>query len=210
MNLDDLMKLAAALPALPDDRPAWLRAMPYVTQPGSSYYQFLWELVKRYRPAKILEIGIDKAGSTLSLAAANTEGSVTSMDISAGVCENARAIARHNGVQNLTILEGDSLKSAGLVQRPFDLMFLDSWHSFDQVYREWENYRPLMRPGGIILFDDIRYSKEMEVAWGYINDPKIDLSMLHHSGFGACQVDPAVTPRFWEAIKDEAKERYSR
>ncbi len=209
MNLSDLKQLASELPRLFDDRPLWLKEMPYASQPGSDYYRWLWELGKRFHPERVLEIGIDKGASTLTLAASNPTGTVVSMDINPGACENARTIARHHEIKNLGILHQDSLKVVAF-ERPFDLLFLDSWHSFDQVYREYESYRPLVRPGGIILFDDIRYSKEMEVAWDYIADPKMDLSELHHSGFGACQVDPALTPRTWETIKAEAKERYSR
>lgn len=210
VSLNDLKALAVELPRLFDDRPMWLKEMPYVTQSGSSYYQFLWELVKRYQPGKILEIGIDKAGSTFCLAVGNPYGNAFSMDIVPEVCQNARAIAVSHGVSNLTVLHEDSLKAkSALFECPLDLLMLDSWHSFDQVYREYVLYRPFVKNGGIILFDDIRYSKEMAVAWDLIPDPKIDLSELHHSGFGACKVDPSITPVSWESIREEAKRRYS-
>ena len=210
VSLNDLKALAVELPRLFDDRPMWLREMPYVTQSGSSYYQFLWELVKRYQLGRILEIGIDKAGSTFCLSVGNPYGRVFSMDVNAGVCENARTLARHHGVENLTVLCNDSLKvESALFECPLDLLYLDSWHSFDQVYREYVLYRPFVKDGGIILFDDIRYSKEMQVAWDLIPDPKIDLSELHHSGFGACKVDRSITPVSWESIHEEAKRRYA-
>lgn len=208
VSLNDLRSLAVELPRLFDDRPMWLKEMPYASQPGSEYYRFLWELGKRWKPERVLEIGIDKGASTLTLAASNPQGTVVSMDINPGACENARAIARHHEIQNLGILHQDSLKVVAF-ERPFDLGFLDSWHSFDQVYREYVLYRPFMKEGAIILFDDIKYSKEMAVAWDLIPDPKIDLSELHHSGFGACKVDRSITPVSWESIREEAKRRYS-
>lgn len=211
MTLESLKALAGVLPRIFDDRPMWLKEMPYVTQPGSSYYQFLWELVKRHQPGRILEIGIDKAGSSFCLAVGNPLGRVFSMDVNVGVCENARTLARHHGVSNLTILHHDSLKAeSALFECPLDVLFLDSWHSFDQVYREYEKYRPYVKEGGIILFDDIKYSKEMEVAWAYIMDPKVDLSELHHSGFGACVVDKRISPLPWSVIRQQAAEKYSK
>lgn len=210
VSLDDLKRLAQELPRLPDTRPTWLKAMPYVTQEGSDYYRFIFELVKCHRPARILEIGIDKAGSTMSLAAANPSGQVVSMDISREACENAGRTAQAHGLQNLTIRCQNSLELGFESSWPkIDLLFLDSWHSFDQVYREYVMYRKVVNPGGIILFDDIRYSKEMAVAWDYIMDPKVDLSELHHSGFGACKVDSARRPPSWESVTEEAKKKYS-
>lgn len=211
VSLQELRSLSDNLHTIPDDRPQWLKEMPYVTQPGSSYYQFIYELVKRHRPARVLEIGIDKAGSTMCLSYGNPSGKVWSMDISKESCENARRLSREHNITNLSIIQGDSLKAperSGWEDK-VDLLFLDSWHSFDQVYREYVLYRSTVKEGGIILFDDIRYSKEMAVAWDLIPDPKIDLSELHHSGFGACKVDPSITPVSWESIREEAKRRYS-
>jgi cephalosporin hydroxylase len=208
ISLGDLKRLADELPGLPDGRPQWIKDLPYTTQDGSSYYKFLWELCRRHKPERTLEIGIDKAGSTLSMAAANPEGTVVSMDINPGACENAQAIAQRHEVKNLGVLHQDSLKVIAF-ERPFDLMFLDSWHSFEQVYREYVLYRPFMKQGAIILFDDIRYSKEMSVAWDLIPDPKIELPSLHHSGFGACRVDKDVNPVGYDSIATEAKRRYS-
>ncbi len=208
LSLNDLKSLVSELPRIFDDRPLWLKEMPYASQPGSDYYRWIWELGKRFAPERVLEIGIDKGASTLTFAASNPFGTVVSMDINDGACENARTIARHHEIKNLGILNQDSLKLVEF-ERPFDLLFLDSWHSFDQVYQEYVLYRPFVKEGGIILFDDIRYSKEMGVAWDLIPDPKIDLSELHHSGYGACRVEHAITPVSWENIREEAKRRYS-
>lgn len=212
MILADLQALAAELPRLPDQRPQWLKDMPYVTQTGSDYYRFIWELQRRFKPERVLEIGIDKGGSTLSFSAGNPGGQVVSMDINKEACDNAAAIARAQGLQNLTVVRADSLvDGAKLTFRPLlDLVLLDSWHSFDQVWREYALYRPWVKPGGIILFDDTKYSKEMMVAWDMIPDPKVDLTVLHHSGFGACQVDHSIRVPAWESVCDQAKERYSR
>lgn len=43
---------------------------------------------------------------------------------------------------------------AAVAGRDFDLLLIDGDHSFDGVRRDFVNYGPLVREGGVILFDD--------------------------------------------------------
>lgn len=61
------------------------------------------------------------------------------------------------------IVCGDSHASATLEQlrelldgRPVDMLFIDGDHTYDGVKADYEMYGPLVRPGGLIGFHDIR------------------------------------------------------
>jgi hypothetical protein len=45
------------------------------------------------------------------------------------------------------------------VPGPIDLAFVDGIHTYDFVWRQYEILRPLMAPGGLLLFDDIDFRK---------------------------------------------------
>ena len=40
------------------------------------------------------------------------------------------------------------------VGAPYDALFIDGDHLADGVYRDWINYSPMVRPGGIVAFHD--------------------------------------------------------
>lgn len=195
VSLQELRSLSDQLHTIPDDRPAWLKEMPYAMESPSHYYRLLWEIVKWHKPAYTLEIGIDKGGSTLSLAAANPAGTVISVDIDKPSCLNAKKIALAHGLLNLQVVENDSLKHVKFLQgitKKADLLFLDGYHDFKHAFSEYREYRPLMKQGAIILFDDIHESPDMERVWGSVVDPKIELPQAHWTGFGACKVDFSI------------------
>lgn len=195
ISLEELRNLSDKLYAIPDDRPDWLKAMPYALESVFHYYRLLWELVKQKKPEYTLEIGIDKAGSTMTLAAAHPTGIVISVDIDQAACENARKIALAHGLLNLRVVQNDSIKHVEFLSgigRKADLLFLDGYHDFSHAYAEYLAYRPLMKPGGIILFDDIHESKQMDSFWQAVRDPKVECPKSHWTGFGACKVDHSV------------------
>jgi tRNA G46 methylase TrmB len=212
LSLEELRRLSDTLDTIPDDRPQWLKDLPYGMESISHYYRLLFELVKRYKPEYVLEIGIDKGGSTLTLAAANPGGSVVSVDIDKPSCDNARKIAADHGLTNLLVIQDDSLKHVtrlGEIGRKADLLFIDGWHDFNHSYQEYEQYRKFMKDGGIILFDDIHESRQMDVMWQYIIDPKVELPKSHWTGFGACKVNHSIVCPPWSAIVVEATRKFS-
>lgn len=207
ITLEELRRLSDNLHTIPDDRPDWLKAMPYAMEHVSHYYRLIWELVKSFKPSYTIEIGIDKGGSTLTLAAANPQGSVVSVDIDKAACENAKRIASQRGLSNLQVVNDDSMRNLKLLEligKKADLLFIDGYHDFTHAYGEYEQYRRFVAQDGIILFDDIHESKEMDVAWSYVVDPKIELPKAHHSGFGACRVNHLIPCQTLDSIAASA------
>jgi predicted O-methyltransferase YrrM len=40
-------------------------------------------------------------------------------------------------------------------KQPIDMLFIDGDHTYEGVKRDFELYRPLLKPGGIIAFHDV-------------------------------------------------------
>lgn len=211
ITLQELRALSDNLHLEPDDRPAWLKAMPYSMENPSHYHRLLFEIARRYRPEYVIEIGIDKAGSTMALAAGNPEGTLLSIDIDRGACENAKRLALQHGLKNLQIVNDESSRNLKLIEvigKKANLLFVDGAHDFVHAYSDYQQYRNFVCEGGIILLDDIHEGREMEAAWGHVVDPKIELPKAHHSGYGACKVDHAIPCKTLETLLGEGKGKF--
>lgn len=159
--------------------------LPTLENPDNNrYYHFLHQLVKEMGPVKILEIGTDKGDSAAWMAAARADASVITVDqatsdtIFERLAPFPNATFWHRNVNDMT-LPGD-LSTHG----PFDIFFEDGEHSGDQVSGEWAHYVPLVKPGGLIIMDDINLPTGIREFWDAITWPKIELPHLHNTGFG--------------------------
>lgn len=206
-SLTELIWLAHDLRTIRDDRPEWLRSMPSANDEGQTqyarYYRFFYEFVKRCGPESVLEIGTYLGTSAAHLAYSSPSCRVVTMDIEVNPSVIVNEIAARRELKNLTAVTGDSAKIFADVAKlgMFDVLFIDAVHDFEHCYSEYLLYRPMVKHGGIIFFDDIHISREMDAAWECIADPKADLLELHYTGFGACKVDASVTPRSLEDAK---------
>ncbi len=66
------------------------------------------------------------------------------------------------------------------------MLFIDTVHTAEQFAAELALFGPLVRPGGVILFDDIRINEGMS-QWGggdNLKENKLELPEMHPTGFG--------------------------
>jgi predicted O-methyltransferase YrrM len=69
-----------------------------------------------------------------------------------------------------------------IVERRFDLVFVDGHHDGAATLRYFEQIKPRLQRGAIVIFDDIEWSDDMRRAWMIIAaDPAVG---EHHSKFG--------------------------
>ena len=154
-------------------------------------------LVKLMNAKKIIEVGTFTGYSSLVMALAlHQNGQIISCDISEKYTEVARKFWQEAGVSNkITLLMGlakDSL--ADLIQNgdagKFDMAFIDADKANYKIY--YENCLDLLRPGGLILIDNVLWSgktansEEMdadtiairELNFALQKDKRIDLSLI--------------------------------
>ena len=85
-------------------------------------------------------------------------------------------------------MQGDTC-SSDLVKEvakrgPIDLLFINTDHTAEQVTAELALFGPLVRPGGLIFFDDIRINPGMSAWWDGLEEDKLELLDMHWTGFG--------------------------
>ena len=89
--------------------------------------------------------------------------------------------------QRLDLLRGDSHVPETLARvksllrgEMLDFLFIDGDHSYEGVRQDFESYRSLVRPGGLIAFHDIAPA---------------------HEGVSSEMYDPGDVPEFWVELK---------
>jgi hypothetical protein len=58
----------------------------------------------------------------------------------------------------------------GQERGPIDLLFIDTLHTAEQVSAELALFGPVVRPGGLIFFDDIRINPGMSAWWDSLEE----------------------------------------
>lgn len=166
-------------------------------KPSQSRWEFnqLLDRVAGAAPQRMLEIGTANGGSLFALMrVCEPDAHVISVDLPHGEFGGGypvwkvpvyKAFARSG--QRLDLLRGDSHSPStlGAVKellrgQPLDFLFIDGDHSYEGVRRDFESYRTLVRPGGLIAFHDI-------------TPPRPDVSREMY--------DPGEVPRFWHGLR---------
>ncbi len=143
-------------------------------RPNQDRYE-LTELARRVaelQPAVIVEIGTRLGGTLLVWSQVPNLRLLVSIDLPRGIhgggYDSRLSKMFHLFTQNrpqlqLELLRKDSQTTATrdllmtlLNQRPIDFLFIDGDHRLPGVSRDYELYAPLVRPGGMIAFHDIR------------------------------------------------------
>jgi predicted O-methyltransferase YrrM len=139
----------------------------------------LLRLVEPMQVRTVLEIGTARGGTLFLLATvAADDALLVSVDLPFGRFGGGyakprrrlyRAFARHG--QRVELLQGDSHQAdtRGAVRRvlghrPVDLLLIDGDHTYEGVQRDFRDYGPLVREGGLIVLHDIAPGDENDVG----------------------------------------------
>ncbi len=125
-------------------------------------FKVLLELYRRLAPADVLEVGTYHGG-TLYHWLQNTArpgAKIVTVDSYAVGVDNRHFYDDWNvNDTRLVVIEGDSHAGETVAEiaahGPFDFVFIDAGHYYDEVRKDWEIYRPMVKPGGMICLHDI-------------------------------------------------------
>lgn len=128
--------------------------------------EFLFRFSRHYRPARVLELGVNLGLAALYLKAGHPEAHYMGIE---GNPELARLALRH--IQQLDF-SGQVVESSfsdflnDLPDEPvFDLIYLDGDHRGVALLEYCSRLLPLLRAGGCLVIDDIRWNRELNRAW---------------------------------------------
>jgi len=148
------------------------------------------------RPLEILELGTSLGVTTAYLASACSRNRVVTLEGSEAVLRVAQGVWKALRLENIAWQEGNIDDTLYIYAREkLDLVYLDANHTYDATMRYAAFLLPRLTEKGVLVIDDIHYSKEMERAWLALrDDPRVTTSMdLYHCGL--LFVDPHYLKR---------------
>jgi predicted O-methyltransferase YrrM len=177
----------------------------------------LWRLVEALRPRMVIEIGTAGGGTLFLLSrAAEADATLISVDLPGGMFGGGypRWKARLFGRlvlpgQELHLIRGNSHEPSthravarALGARKVDLLFIDGDHTYEGVRQDFEQYRSLVRPGGLIAFHDVlpsRFDPHIGVAklWAELKERHQTIEIVEDYDQGAFGLGILTAPETW-------------
>ncbi len=153
----------------------------------------LQEIIFKSRPKFIIEVGVGWGGSLLfysTLMEVLGGERITGVDIYIPDDLKKRLASYEKLSERLTLIKGSSIEedTLGRIKSIVGdcravMIFLDSYHTHDDVLRELQLYSPLIGKGfylvcGDTIIEDMREQKHRSRPWGPGNNPKTALRQL--------------------------------
>lgn len=133
--------------------------------------QLLFRIANYYQPACILELGTSLGLSAAYLASGHPAADLLTLEGAEAIATVARENFTDLGIHNIEIVTGNFDNTLPVVlkhTREIDLAFIDGNHRRVPTLRYFEELLQQINRPGILIFDDIHWSSEMEEAWDEI------------------------------------------
>jgi predicted O-methyltransferase YrrM len=138
-----------------------LRAWRHNANQKLAEFAALIRLVSERELNVVVEIGTAHGGTYWTWCRlATPTAHLVSVDLPRNDEWTARVRSYPRPTQTQTVIRADShdlqtIRSLDGLKGSVDLLFIDGDHSYDGVLADFENYAPLVRPGGLIAFHDV-------------------------------------------------------
>lgn len=159
----------------------------YASNTGHTYYHLLMKLIRYYSPKAVLELGTSIGRSALHMMVElPNDSKLVTVDIGSFLRIDLLSFVDD---RRLKIIFGDDLADDVVTNivgyGPFDFMYIDSEHNYDQAINEWNVYSQHLVDGAIVVVDDISLNDGMIRFWNSLPYEKVDCGKsVHFSGFG--------------------------
>ena len=146
----------------------------FVPSIGPIKGRIITEIIKKYNPKNILEVGTLYGYSAILMAtaAANTlqaDGKVVTIEIDKSIADIARKNVADAGLsEKINVIDGNALKVIPKLDLKFDLLFLDAAKNECLTYLKLSEDKALNK-GAVIVADNVEVSKnEMQDYLEYV------------------------------------------
>jgi predicted O-methyltransferase YrrM len=130
--------------------------------------QLLFRIANYYQPLSMIELGTSLGLSAAYLATGNEAGKLFTFEGARSILAAAKENFSLLGIQNIETVQGNFDETLPPVLKTLhgvDLAFIDGNHREASTLRYFEQLLQKTNRPGILIFDDIHWSKEMEAAW---------------------------------------------
>ena len=183
---------------------SWLDQPPRHLVPGawSGHLGFANAIVGLARPARVVELGVNRGGSFLALCDACARHGVAAevvgvdtwahdarpgKDERGALYEELRELlAREWPFARLVRADFDTARG-GVPDASVDLLHIDGCHTYEAVANDFARWRSALSPRGICLFHDIVVRERgfgVHQLWGELRDRWPSIEFGHSSGLG--------------------------
>lgn len=145
------------------------------------YGQLLYRIANYFNSRSVLELGTSLGVTTAYLAASSTEIRCTSLE----GCPQTAKIAQENlkklGLKNVNVVLGnidDTLSGVLSDMTGLDLVFFDANHRSEYVLHYFDQCLSKVNNNTVMVFDDIYWSSDMEMAWNKIKENPLVTSSI--------------------------------
>jgi predicted O-methyltransferase YrrM len=158
-----------------------LRDVAERTSKSAKYAELLERICNYYQPQYAIEIGSSVGISTLYQASGINQGYLFSLEGNPDSVKIARHNAEKLGLGHIQFIEGmfDETLPSVVQQLPrVDYVFFDGNHTMEATLKYFETCLQKAHSGSIFIFDDIRWSDNMQRAWQKIkNHPQVTVTV---------------------------------
>jgi len=145
------------------------------------YARLLHRMIAYYKPEQLIELGTSFGITSMYLASGNPHATLHTFEGSTAIGNLAQHHFNKIKAENIHLHSGEF----GQTFQPFissatyiDFAFIDGNHRKAPTLDYFNLLLKKLTPDGIIVFDDIHWSEEMEAAWEDIkNHPSVTLSI---------------------------------
>ena len=157
-----------------------------------------WMGQQEKRPLQILELGTSLGITTAYLATPDSRNMVMTLEGSREVLKVAQGVWEALKLENIEWVEGNIDNTLfKCVREELDVAYVDANHTREATMQYVNYLLSRMEEKGVIVIDDIHYSKEMEQAWKALKDDKRVTTTMDLFHVGLLFVDPHYLKRHY-------------
>ncbi len=161
-------------------------------------------LAKEIKASKAIELGSCAGLSARYIASAESITELITVEGSEELSKIASETLKHNhNVRVVNALFDDALDTELTNKdKNFDLAYIDGHHEKAATIHYFKRLLPHLKPGALVLFDDISWSYDMREAWDELSVYPEFSHAIDFGVVGACILKntadtPETSPRYW-------------
>ncbi|MCI4400046.1 MAG: class I SAM-dependent methyltransferase [Campylobacteraceae bacterium] len=158
----------------------------------NEWSEWIYTLIKERKPKVVLELGTCCGFSSITMALANSDTKVYTIEGAKEIAAVAAENIKKAGCENITQIVGrfaDVLDKTLAGIAPIDFAFIDGHHDRDATVKYYRQILPFMAKGSVMAFDDISWSDGMKEAWEMITAEAGADKCEHLGKIGICHID---------------------